>query len=213
MSKPYLVLDSCSDFLLALLNDQFEMVDHFFIPGLKTSRHVHQQINTLLNRNCIKPVELASFIVSSGPGSYTGVRLGQGIASLFDWYKINTCHYYAFEVPRMLGYKEGLWFSNAYKSEYFYFYWNDEENIEEFQLCHHSNFTQLLKTSFENVPLFTQGNWEHELSLDVVNTLDMCMQNPQNIYSQVVRNNKKLEPFYYREDGQEFKLAKKQEKR
>lgn len=65
--------------------------DHHRIDCLKWEAHLklaetlHKQIDQLLSRNNLKINDIGSVIVYSGPGSFTGLRIGVAVANAISY--------------------------------------------------------------------------------------------------------------------------------
>ena len=77
MSRLILAVDTTSEYgSLALLRDE-ELIDEVLVHAPKGFAHLlYGHLAELLGRHALKIAEIACFAAASGPGSFTGVRVG-----------------------------------------------------------------------------------------------------------------------------------------
>ncbi len=76
-----LLIDTSTECLVIILSEGIEVVDHTFkIVKRNHSSQLMPNIDQLLKRNDVDIVNIKQIIVSEGPGSYTGVRIGVTVA-------------------------------------------------------------------------------------------------------------------------------------
>ena len=115
----HLYIDTTDKITLGLLSDQWEWVEYFNDPKIVISTKLHSFIYKFLEKHQLAMTDISSFIYCAGPGSYTGMRVAEGIADLVRWEDIPIRNFYHYDIPRLLGVESGAWFSNAFKGEKF----------------------------------------------------------------------------------------------
>lgn len=197
----YLFLDTSSYLNCGVLNSSFEWDDYIKTDIAKSSGHVHGVLDELLEKNNIQWSELDGLIVSSGPGSYTGMRVSEGIAQILEIDQLPIYSFYHFEVLSDLG-KSGIWVSEAFKGEFF-FYDTDKErgrllNLEELSLeLEELDEVYALDSTVRGV--------DHQFH----STLSLLKESPKLFFSQLVKQKRRQGPYYYRPEDVEFTLKAK----
>lgn len=192
----FLYIDTTDKITLGLLNDKMNWIDYFHDPKLVISTTLHFLIDDMLKRHDLKISDITSTIYMAGPGSYTGMRVSEGISDIFKWQNMQVNSFYHHEVARLNGESRGKWISKAFKGEYFLFSWDGEK--EEQILIKESDLKEYIKPddktfSFHNV-----------FDFPVLSTVDMIRNNPQAILTSVLNENLNRRLYYYRELNQEF---------
>ncbi len=196
--KYKIFIDSSEDLIVGLLDEQFNWICYRDDIIGKSSQFIHGLIHEIIDNNKISYNNVDSIIICSGPGSYTGLRLAEGISHIFKFKNISTKYFYHFEIPSLNGIDSGIWASNAFKGEIFVFKW-DTNSHEKFLLNKNTFIDNdyncniySLKESIENKKSFS--------------TIDMIKKNPNKILKNICQKNVKYTPFYYRSITEEFKL-------
>lgn len=79
-----LLIDSASEYRIVCLFEDDALIDHIIEQGQNDhSKYLLPQIDRLLTKHNLKPIDLKGLIVGQGPGSYTGVRVAVTIAKSF----------------------------------------------------------------------------------------------------------------------------------
>lgn len=123
----YLFIDTTKDITVGLLNSVFEWAEYEYFENAKGSALIHKCIYDQLERQKINLDSIEGLVQLAGPGSYTGMRVSEGVSQIFNWQKFKTYSFYHYEVPKLLGHVEGTWFANAFKGEYFLYRWKNED--------------------------------------------------------------------------------------
>lgn len=200
----YLYLDTTEKLIIGFLDDKFNWKSYVDMEKNKTSALVHGLIHETLEENKCSEKKLMGFISTNGPGSYTGVRLAEGIAQVFEWQKISCYSFYHFNVPSLLKSESvGAFFSKAFKGETFICDWDKDQEKRELL----SN--DLFKEELERLEkgggeIFTHFDLEDGLSFPVQYTSDLIKENPSILFPKVIQQKLRLPPFYYRTLDKEF---------
>ena len=156
----------------------------------------------LTNEN-LKAKDLQSLLTITGPGSYTGVRIAEGIARIFHWQKIPVFSCRHFDIPQLLGIKKGAFLAPAFKKEIFIYSWNensmDKKNLPERELSH-----VVESLTKDNYPLFT--SFENSLFSNLKKTLtsNLMHENITELFYQMKEKKIRNPLYYYRHIEQEF---------
>lgn len=193
-----LYVDSTSGLVVGLLDANFNWVEYMDINEKKPSEVIHVEIYNLIKKYNLD-LKGMSFFFSAGPGSYTGMRLGEGIAQILDWEDHNVFSFLHFDVPKIIGVKKGFWVTNAFKGQVFSYNWNLETNISEKELINSENF----KIIDPNLGYTLTSNSKEYFELK--NTKDLIKNYSSIIFSHVHKEKMREAPYYFRTLDEEFK--------
>lgn len=200
----YLFLDTSSFLVAGILSEKFEWSDYAQTDVVKSSGYVHGLLNDLLIRNNLSWNNLKGLIVSSGPGSYTGMRVSEGIAQVLEIDNLPIFSFYHFEALKMLD-RQGVWVSEAFKGEYFFF----ESQTEISELL---SLEELVLRISERDDVYALNNEVRGVDYTFQSTLALLKDHSSVIFSDIVKNEIRREPFYYRPENVEFALKPKKVK-
>jgi tRNA threonylcarbamoyladenosine biosynthesis protein TsaB len=197
-----LFIDTTSGLDIGLLDSQFLWVEYLSLDEKKPSEMIHHEIFKLLNQHNLKLENMQCF-VTSGPGSYTGMRLNEGIAQVFELYKIAVYSFYHFDVPKLSGITSGFWATNAFKGQVFISTWNGDE-VEKLLVD---------KDAFEIIDgkvgytLDTKDTKDTKDTLfaNLVSTRELIRKESQTIFTKISELGLRVPPFYFRSLDEEFK--------
>lgn len=183
-----LFIDNSQNSLLGILNASLEFETYDFFDDKRGASQIHFRLDNLLRDNDIKLNDIKSLYIISGPGSYTGIRVVEGIAQIMKWQGKEVFSLYQFEIPQMVGVEKGSWISQAYKNEFFIYSWQGKEY--DIQLISHDEY-QMTREEF-----------------DLSSTRKLLLKHSRQIFSMVKGRGGHFPPYYYREAEQEFKTVK-----
>lgn len=193
-----LYVDSTSGLVIGLLDSDFKWVEYNDTLTKKPSEVIHVEIYNLIKKYNLD-LKNMNFFFSAGPGSYTGMRLGEGIAQVLAWDSKSVFSFHHFDVPAMMGVEKGFWVSNAFKGQVFIHTWDLAKKVYEKELINSADF------SIEDPELgFT-------LSADIVEfahlktTKDLIKNSSALIFSKAYREKMREAPYYFRTLDEEFK--------
>lgn len=175
-----LFIDTTAGLTIGLLDESFSWKSFDISADNKPSETIHTKIFNLLNQYQLQLKDIRLFYIA-GPGSYTGMRLSEGLADIVKWNEIETFSFYHFDIPKYLGIKKGQWITNAFKKEIFSYTW--DENIESKELL---------------------AECLNEEAFTLQKTQEFIKQMPVEIFSKVVLLNEKKETYYFRTLEAEF---------
>ena len=158
----------------------------------------------MLQKNDVPFENLSGIIFVAGPGSYTGIRLSEGMLQIFEWQKFSVYSFYHFDVPRMLGEVSGCWFSTAFKGEIFIHRWNDKNSTSK--LVKSKDFMPLIETEELQGPFFTHFIKEDCFKIEVMQTTDMIKHNSHDLFSKIIGDQLRCSPYYFRRLEEEFRV-------
>ncbi len=191
-----LFIDSTAGLDIGLLDSKLDWVEYHSLDEKKPSEVIHTEIYQLVQKYNLDLKDMRLF-VTSGPGSYTGMRLSEGLAQIFEMSQLPVYSFCHFEVPRLTGISHGYWVTNAFKGQVFIFRWNGDES--EKTLINKTDFTiedQKLGYTLDKAdPLFeglstTKGLIKKEATVLFKKVLDLKMRVP---------------PYYFRTLEEEFR--------
>ncbi len=193
-----LYVDSTSGLVVGLLDSSLKWIEYKDSDEKKPSEVIHIEIHNLLKKYQLDLKDV-NFIFSSGPGSYTGMRLGEGIAQVLSWDSLNVFSFHHFDVPRFVGVEKGFWVTNAFKQQVFLFNWDTFQKITDKELINTSDFKIL-----DNQSGYTLSNKDSEFS-NLISTKDLIKDEPFKVFNHVILNKLREPPFYFRTLEEEFK--------
>lgn len=198
----YLFLDSSQFLQVGILDESLSWKHYELITNRKGSQILHSVIFSCLEEHSLKVKDLKGIILANGPGSYTGIRVAEGVAQVLELDGLPVFSFYHYEVPEFAGIKEYSFFSEAFKGEIFcYEYLN---NGGESSLIKESEF---LNIEFNQDNLFCLDGQIIDTDLDSI--YDLLKKEPQAIFKRVLERAEHLPPYYYRPLDKEFTVGKR----
>jgi tRNA threonylcarbamoyladenosine biosynthesis protein TsaB len=192
-----LYVDSTSGLVIGLLDSKFKWIEYLDTNEKKPSEVIHVEIYNLIKKYNLDLKEM-NFFFSAGPGSYTGMRLGEGIAQILAWEDRHVFSFLHFEVPKFVGVKKGFWVTNAFKGQVFSYNWNLEEEKSERELINSADF----KIIDPNLG-YTLASDSKDFS-ELKNTKDLIKNSSEIIFSHVYKEKMREAPYYFRTLDEEF---------
>ncbi len=200
----YLFIDSTYDLTIGVLDDGCSWNSFERHTGQKASAIIQAKAYELLSSAGINPKTLSGVITVNGPGFYTGLRLAEGFSDVFKFFGVKQYSFYSYEIPLWCGFSEGVWFTKAYRGEYFFYRWQGEN---------HSQIlvpSKELEDSIKGETYFIHSgasldNLSTSLIHNPVETHDLLKNQPQKIFNEVLKGEYR-EPFYFRAPEDEFKV-------
>ncbi len=198
----YLYIDTTQYVTVAIFDKKtFKFKEYVSLHEKKSSKIIHSTINDLLTKQGVDPLKLEGIIICAGPGSYTGMRVGEGIAQIFEWQEIEKFSFYHFDVPRYAGISSGVWFANAFKGEVYIHTWDGKDFSDKLILnCDFNKYQQ------RNKLMYTHFLEEEEAdSSEIVLTSKMIRDMPEVILKKIIEDREQKPLYYFRELEKEFK--------
>lgn len=201
-------LDACEKLKFGLLSQNYSWMDYFESDTLQSASKIHEVIQTYLESNNLQFCDVQKIFYAAGPGSYTGVRMIEGISQVFRWEGLPTYSFYHFEVPSMLNIESGTWFSNAFKNEWFVHHWDSDESGH--RLLNDEEMNKSLADCKKLYCLNDEQDKKLEVfsSMKLESTQKLIYNNPMQLFSKLEHQKIIREPFYFRSVEKEFKPLK-----
>ena len=197
----YLFLDSSLYIQVGVLDEQLNWLHHELIPNKKGSQVLHSIIYSSLKDLDITFSNLKGLFLANGPGSYTGIRVAEGIGQILELEDLPVYSFYHFEVPGFCEIKEYSFYAEAFKGEVFNYKFKDDD--EKFDLIKEKDFN-LLDLSDDH-----QYHLDGELlGRELDRLYDLFPTQSKKIFSKVLARAKHLPPYYFRPADKEFNLPK-----
>jgi len=188
----YLFLDSSSSLDIGLLDEGFNWLNYKSIKEKKISSIIHKKIDKLTDGNHL---DLKGVFICSGPGSYTGMRVVEGIAQIYKWLGLPVYSFYHFELPAIRGVRSGSWVSEAFKGEVFEYIWEGQDINKK--LVPYDNFKPNQDSLFSKEHSF--------LSYKCQSTKELLKEESSFVFEKIKEMNKHLPIYYYRIIEEEFR--------
>jgi tRNA threonylcarbamoyladenosine biosynthesis protein TsaB len=193
-----LYVDSTSGLVIGLLDSNYKWVEYLDSNEKKPSEIIHFEIFNLVQKYNLDLKDM-NFFFSAGPGSYTGMRLGEGIAQILVWDSKSVFSFHHFDVPKILGVQKGYWVTNAFKGQVFIYNWDNEISFFEKELVNASDFK------------IYDAELGYTLSSDIKDyshlktTKDLIKNSSEKIFSKIYELKLREPPYYFRTLEEEFK--------
>lgn len=191
-----LYVDSTSGLVIGLLDSEFKWVEYHDTQEKKPSEVIHVEIYNLVKKYNLD-LKNMNFFFSAGPGSYTGMRLGEGIAQVLAWDSHNVYSFHHFDVPKIVGVQKGFWVTNAFKGQVFIYNW-DGTNSEK-ELVDSKDF-KIVDTDLGFTLSSDIKDFGH-----LKTTKDLIKNESQKIFSKIYKDKTREAPYYFRTLEEEFK--------
>lgn len=195
-----LYVDSTSGLVIGLLDSAFNWIEYLDTTSIKPSEVIHYEIFNLIKRHDLELKDM-NFFFSAGPGSYTGMRLGEGIAQVLAWDSKKVFSFHHFDVPKLIGVQEGFWATNAFKGQVFVYKWNTENGQSEKELIDTANF------KIVDAELGYTLSTEIKEFAHLKTTKDLIKNSSSLIFSKAFKEKLRSPPYYFRTLEEEFKNA------
>ena len=195
----YLYIDTTQYVCLGLLNEDFQWVDYCYIETKKSSQIIHKLIFELLEKAGTKLACISGLFYAAGPGSYTGMRVSEGIKDVLSWQNCPVYSFYHFNVPQLYNHDKGFWISKAFKGEFFVYEWTKSSSAKTLVL------EKDLKEKLSNSKLFS--GCEKFGPMDVALTKDLIYEKPEVLFRVLKEKKITRELYYYRPLEEEFKRS------
>jgi tRNA threonylcarbamoyladenosine biosynthesis protein TsaB len=194
----YLYLDSSHELAFGIFDVNLrKWIDFKRIEGAQNSKILHYELHKILELHKLKFSQLEAVIINSGPGSYTGMRLTEGLAQILEWQKISVLSFYHFQVPEILDIEDYYWISTAFKGEWFIYSSSDSSKklIRDAEL---SNFID------QHQPIYT--NYDVK-KIGLLETSELIHSNFEKVINYLLQNTLRETVYYFREAEVEFKTV------
>lgn len=200
MSGKYLFLDTSAYIQVGLLDEELNWIHYELIPNRKGSQVIHKIIYETMKIFNLTFKELKGILLSNGPGSYTGIRIGEGVAQILALEDISVYSFYHYEVPVFCGVTQYQFYERAFKGEIFEYIRNGNEEVRHL----------ITEEKFQSLD-FGADNLYHLtgelLDKTLLSIYELFKHKPQKIFSKVIERAEHLPPYYFRPLEKEFRMS------
>nr|BDT26781.1 glycoprotein endopeptidase [Bacteriovorax sp. HI3] len=193
-----LYVDSTSGLVIGLLDENFKWIEYQDTREKKPSEVIHIEIYNLISKYKLNLKEM-NFFFSAGPGSYTGMRLGEGIAQVLAWDDKKVFSFLHFDAPRLAGVEKGYWVTNAFKGQVFIYNWDLQSNLAEKSLVSAADY-KIVDPALGYTLADDGKNF-----VGLKTTKELIHQSSEKIFSKVFKDKMREAPYYFRTLDEEFK--------
>lgn len=200
MSGNYLFLDTSAYIQVGLLDEDFKWVHYELIQNRKGSQLIHKVIYDTMKDFKLTFKDIKGILLANGPGSYTGIRIGEGVSQILALEGTPIYSFYHYEVPALCGVEEYTFFEKAFKGEIFEYYRKNSEFKDQL----------ITEEKFRSSDLSDEHNYHltGELLDQVLQSVYGLFQKyPKEIFSKVVERAEHLPPYYFRPLEKEFRMS------
>ncbi len=205
-----LFVDTSHYLVVGLLTEKFEWIEYHQSKETKGSAHIHRMIYEQLQSHDLTFADIEIFFQVAGPGSYTGIRLSEGIAQILEMEKIRTYSFYHFDIPRYLGVPAGNWIVRAYKGEIFNYRW-DENGQNETLMAENDSFNNLpddiLFSHYKGPIEDLQSQMGLEPTSQLIESSKMLYESSEKLFFKIVSFDIHNPPYYFRSLDNEFRRS------
>jgi len=193
-------LDTTKNMTIGILQDDFSWTTYQAFMETRSTEGLHFQLLEMLKKSGLKIADIKTLFTAAGPGSYTGMRVSEGVAQIFKWQQIKTNSFYHFQVPQILGMENYVFMCKAFKGEFFL------KDAQSETLLSLTDLPKMIadynKRGFK---LFTHYPDNDFLNFSL--TSDLISSKPIEIFSKVDKENMLNGPFYFRSLEKEFRVT------
>lgn len=191
-----LFIDSTSGLDIGLLDNKFNWVEYHSLDEKKPSEVIHTEIYRLVQTHGLDLKNMRLF-VTSGPGSYTGMRLSEGLAQIFEMSSLPVFSFLHFEVPKLTGIEAGFWVTNAFKGQVFIYRWDPEGSHK--QLVNKTDF------KIESPNLGYTLDKADPILEGLATTKELIHNQSKKLFAEVLKLEMRVPPYYFRTLEEEFR--------
>ncbi len=200
MSGKYLFLDTSAYIQVGLLDEDFNWVHYELIQNRKGSQLIHKVIYDTMKDFDLSFKSIKGILLANGPGSYTGIRIGEGVSQILALEGTPVYSFYHYEVPLFCGVEEYKFFERAFKGEVFEYHQNSEDSSS--QLITEEKFKASDLT--EDHLYHLTGELLDQVLLSIYG---LFQKHSKEIFSKVVERGEHLPPYYFRPLEKEFRMS------
>lgn len=195
----YLFLDTSVNLTIGVLDEKLQWVDLVEIETKKTSEVIHSKIFEILSKNGLTVNSNFEIISIVGPGSYTGMRIVEGVNQIFELEGKKIYSFHTFCLPEFMKIDWTYVCFMAFKNEVFLYDRNKTSklvSVENFQNG------DILAGNFK---LVTYGDGFKDQSLEIFDIRPIFLKEPSAVLMEILKADMRHEPFYFRPVEVEFK--------
>lgn len=200
-----LFFDTTNSIKLGLLDDGLSWISYESHPSKKASQAIHGLIHDLLEKNDLKLKDVKKIYKIAGPGSYTGMRVSEGMSQIFEWNQFKNISFYHYDISQILNPEEGIWAAKAFKNEYFIYEW-DKDSCHN-KIISYEEAKKLFSTSKKKIYSYEEDSLE-ELAIKCVSTSCLLKEKSAIILKGIDLIIEDRPLFYFRSIEEEFNRGK-----
>ncbi len=163
------------------------------ISDQRPSKKLLTNLNLILTQNNLAIGDIQDFYFCKGPGSYTGLRISQGLEEYLKLNKFNCYDFYSFEILKVLELKY-LFVANAFKKEFFV----AEKNCEQIEY-------RKISKDVLNSKRLDREVISYDDSLKDEDYFKVFDEKFSDFFNEVLSNKLEKDVFYYRSLSEEYK--------
>lgn len=202
-----LFIDTSHHLHLGLLDAEENWLDYFHKLETKNASTLHSKIYDMCSASGLSVKNIERVYLGMGPGSYTGIRIAEGVGQIFSIASVESFSFYHFDIPKIIGVQKGIWLSKAFKGEYFLFQWENEQvsqglkkdyEVESYLKIFLDQGYQIFTNCVESIDV---------LDCPIVETSRLIKDFSSIIFPSLLKNKSTRSPFYYRTLEEEFSVT------
>lgn len=195
----YLFLDTSVNLTIGILDEKFQWIDLVEIETKKTSEVIHSTIYKILSKNRLTVNSDFAIISIVGPGSYTGMRIVEGVNQIFELEGKKIYSFHTFCIPEFMKIEWTHICFMAFKNEVFLYDKNKINQLVPVEIFNHNY------TLGENNKLITYGDSFKDQASAVFDIRPTFLKDPSGVLKEILKADMRHEPFYFRPVEVEFK--------
>lgn len=193
----YIFLDTTTDFTLGLLDKEFNWLSFEKVTTKRTSEILHEKIFTLLNDFSLKIDQIEAYFSVSGPGSYTGMRVSEGLNQILELEGKKIISFPSYFLAEFVTSSWDLWVYPAFKNEVY-----TRDSNGSVALVN----LDIFKSEIGQKNLLTFGGHFSELE-NITNTEFVLKNSSREVFSRLLTDAPRSAPFYFRPQEVEFQKS------
>lgn len=203
----FLFVDSSYDISLGILDENYRWVDFRSFSEKKASTVLQTETFQIFTQHGLKVKDISALVTVAGPGFYTGLRLSEGLADVFKFFGVPHYSFFSYEVPYWSGQEKGVWFTKAYRGEYFFYEWDGATSKSELVLTKdvEARFKNLSSTTY----IHSDGSLDTLSSNAIINpisTLSLLKKSSGELFKKIISEKMWKDSYYFRAPEDEFRV-------
>jgi len=197
-----LFIDTTSNLKIGILDSNCHWVHFENLDVKKPSEVIHKIIYDSLENKKLKIADIKKILTCAGPGSYTGMRLSEGIVQVLELNGSKACTFFHFEIPLLQGVENYIWVATAFKGEYFIYHYDNGVIQKHLKVL--NELPQFLQ-QFSHLKKYSLTE-DVNLGSEFIPTSKLIVDNPEKYLPEVLRREHREPAYYYRTVEEEFKI-------
>ncbi|MCK6593736.1 MAG: hypothetical protein L6Q33_00930 [Bacteriovoracaceae bacterium] len=197
-----LFIDTTSNLKIGILDKDCHWLHFENLDVKKPSEVIHKSIYDALQDKNLKISDIKKILTCAGPGSYTGMRLSEGIVQVLELNGAKACTFFHFEIPLLQGIQNYIWVATAFKGEYFIYHYDNGVVQKHLKLLNELPHFLLQFSQEKKYCLVDDPN----LGAEFTPTSKLIVENPEKYLPVVLKREHREPAYYYRTVEEEFKI-------